>query len=153
MYPSLMRFPANLSTDFGDLQRQIEQLFGARDLPSSIRAVGRGAFPSINIGTTPDTVEIYALAPGIDPKKLELSVDKGLLTISGVRENPIPQEDDHLSFYAQERFAGAFRRVVSLPENVDTGRVDATYRDGVLRIAIPLQESAKPRQIEVKNVS
>ena len=153
MYPSLMRFPANLSTDFGDLQRQIERLFDAPELPSSIRAIGRGAFPTINIGTTSEAVEIYALVPGIDRKKLDLSVDKGLLTISGERENGVPGESDNLNVYAQERFAGSFRRVVNLPENVDISRVDASYRDGVLKIVIPMNESAKPRQIDVKSLS
>ena len=153
MYPSLMRFPANLSTDFGDLQRQIERLFDAPELPSSIRAIGRGAFPTINIGTTSESVEIYALVPGIDRKKLDLSVDKGLLTISGERENGVPGESDNLNVYAQERFAGPFRRVVNLPDNVDISRVDASYRDGVLKIVIPMNESAKPRQIDVKSLS
>ena len=153
MYPSLMRFPANLSTDFGDLQRQIERLFDAPDLPSSIRAIGRGAFPTINIGTTAEAIEIYALVPGIDRKKLDLSVDKGLLTISGERENGVPGESDNLNVYAQERFAGSFRRVVNLPDNVDISRVDASYRDGVLKIVIPMNESAKPRQIDVKSLS
>ena len=153
MYPSLMRFPANLSTDFGDLQRQIERLFDAPELPSSIRAIGRGAFPTINIGTTSEAVEIYALVPGIDRKKLDLSVDKGLLTISGERENGVPGESDNLNVYAQERFAGSFRRVVNLPDNVDISRVDASYRDGVLKIVIPMNESAKPRQIDVKSLS
>ena len=153
MYPSLMRFPANLSTDFGDLQRQIERLFDAPELPSSIRAIGRGAFPTINIGTTSESVEIYALVPGIDRKKLDLSVDKGLLTISGERENGVPGESDNLNVYAQERFAGPFRRFVNLPDNVDISRVDASYRDGVLKIVIPMHESAKPRQIDVKSSS
>ena len=153
MYPSLMRFPANLSTDFGDLQRQIERLFDAPELPSSIRAIGRGAFPTINIGTTSEAVEIYALVPGIDRKKLDLSVDKGLLTISGERENGVPGESDNLNVYAQESFAGSFRRVVNLPDNVDISRVDVSYRDGVLKIVIPMNESAKPRQIDVKSLS
>ena len=153
MYPSTMRFPANLSTDFGDLQRQIERLFDTPDLPSSIRAIGRGAFPTINIGTTSDAIEIYALAAGIDPKRLDLSVDKGLLTISGERESRIPEESDKLNVYAQERFAGSFRRVVNLPDNVDINRVDASYRNGVLKIVIPIHENAKPRQIDVKGLS
>ena len=153
MYPSTMRFPANLSTDFGDLQRQIENIFGAPDLPASIRAIGRGAFPTINIGTTPEALEIYALAPGIDPKKLDLTVDKGLLTISGERESGFSGGNANLNVYAQERFAGSFRRVVNLPENLDISRVDASYRDGVLKIAIPILESAKPRKIDVKSVT
>jgi HSP20 family protein len=151
MYPSLTRFPGDLFADFEGLHRQIEQLFGLRGLPSSIRAAGRGAFPAINMGTTEDAVEIYAFAPGIDPAKVEVSVDKGLLTISGERTSEVPQEDEKTALYAQERFSGAFRRVVSLPDDVDTGRVEATCRNGVLKIVIPKRESSKPRRITVTN--
>ena len=150
MYPALTSFSGDLFAEFDTLQRQLEQLMGLRGWPSSIRAAGRGAFPSVNVGTTEDAVEIYAFAPGIDLSKLEVSVDKGLLTISGERAVDLPEENDKVSVYARERFAGSFKRVVSLPENVDSARVDATYRNGVLRIAIPKHEAAKPRRIEVK---
>jgi len=153
MYPSLLRVPSDMFADYDHLQRQVEQLFGPRGWPSSIRAVGRRAFPAINVGTTADAVEIFAFVPGIDPKKLEVSVDKGLLSIAGERESNVPQESEKLSVYARERFVGSFKRVVNLPEGVDSGRVDATYRNGVLHIAIPKQESSKLRRIEVKDVN
>ena len=153
MYSSSMRFPGDLLAEFGDLQRQAEQMFGALGLHSSIRAVRRGAFPAINMGTTDEAVEIYALAPGIDPAKLDVSVDKGLLTIAGERQSDVPKEHDKLSVYACERFNGSFKRVVSLPEDVDAAKVNATYRNGVLRVVIPKRESSKPRRIEVTNVN
>lgn len=151
MYPSLTSFPGDLFAEFEGLHRQMEQLFGMRGLPSSIRATGRGAFPAINMGTTRDAVEIYAFAPGIDPDKVEVSVDKGLLTIAGERAADAPQAGEKASRYADERFAGTFRRVVSLPEEVDTGRVEATYRNGVLKIVVAKRESTKPRRIAVTN--
>ena len=153
MYPSLLRFPSELFGDVDELQRQVEHLFGPRGWPSSIRAVGRGAFPAINMGTTAENVDIYAFVPGIDPKKLEVAVDKGLLTIAGERQSNVPQESNQLSVYARERFAGSFKRVVNLPEGADPARVDAVYRNGVLHIAIPKQESSKLRRIEVKEVN
>ena len=152
MYPSLMK-SGDLFADFGDLQRQVEQLFGALGLPSSIRAVRRGAFPAINMGTTDEAVEIYALAPGIDPAKLDVSIAEGLLTIAGERKNDVPEERDKVSVYARERFTGSFKRVMSLPEDVDAAQVNATYRNGVLRIVIPKRESSKPRRIEVQNIN
>ena len=152
MYSSLMK-SGDLFGNFSDLQRQVEQLFGALGVPSSIRAVHRGAFPAINIGITDEAVEIYALAPGIDPAKLDVSIAEGLLTIAGERKNEVPEERDKLSVYARERFTGSFRRVMSLPEDVDTVQVNATYRNGVLRIVIPKRESSKPRRIEVQNIN
>jgi HSP20 family protein len=149
MYPSLTRFPGDLFADFEGLQRQVEQILGLRGQPSSIRANGRGAFPALNVGSTPQAVEIYAFAPGIDPAKIELSVDKGLLTLAGEAEATSSDKAEGVSTYAKERYTGSFRRVVSLPEDVDTARVEATYRDGVLKVVIPKRESSKPRRITV----
>jgi HSP20 family protein len=150
MFPSLTRFPGDLFAEMEGLQRQVEQLLGVRHAPSSIRAAHRGAFPAINMGVTQDAVEVYAFAPGIDPASIDVSVDKGLLTLSGERASDVPEESDKVSVYAQERFAGAFRRAISLPEDADTARVEASYRNGVLKIVIPKREASKPRRIEVK---
>ncbi|HSN19319.1 MAG TPA: Hsp20/alpha crystallin family protein [Usitatibacter sp.] len=153
MFPSLTRFPGELFPDFEALQRQVEQLLGASSWPSSIRAAGRGAFPAINMGVTADAVEIYAFAPGLDPGRIDVSLDKGLLVISGERADELPQESDKVSIYADERFSGAFRRAITLPEDADPGRVEASYRNGVLRIVVPKRESAKPRRVEVKDAA
>jgi HSP20 family protein len=151
MYASLTRIPGDMFADFEALQRQVEQLLGNRGWPSSIRAAQRGAFPAINMGVTGDAVEIYAFAPGIDMGKLEVSVDRGVLTLAGERARDLPEESDKVSVYADERFSGSFRRAVSLPEDADTSRIEARYRDGILRIRVPKSESAKPRRIEVKD--
>lgn len=153
MYPSLLKISGDLFADFDQLQRQLDELMAPRGWPSSIRAVGRGAFPAINMGSSADAVEIYAFAPGIDPAKLEVSVDKGLLTLSGERTAEAPEQSDKINVYSRERFTGSFRRVISLPDDVDPSRVDAVYRNGVLRITVPKRESSKPRRIEVQSAA
>ena len=150
MYASLTHFPGDMFADFEALQRQVEQVLGNRGWPSSIRAAERGAFPPINMGVTQDAVEIYAFAPGIDPAKLEVNVDRGVLTIAGERAGDLPQESEKVSVYADERFAGPFRRAISLPDDADSSRIDANYRDGILRISVPKRENAKPRRIEIR---
>ena len=147
MYPSLTAFPGDLFAELDALQR----LLGMGDWqPSSIRAAARGAFPAVNMGTTEEAVEIYAFAPGLNPAKIDVSVEKDLLVISGVRASEAPRPSDKLHVYAKERYEGAFKRVVGLPEEVDSSRIEASYRDGVLRIVVPKRESTKPRRIEVK---
>ena len=151
LYPSLQRFPGDPFADFDELQRQMERLFSPRG-SSSIRAVQRGTFPAVNIGVTPDAVEIYAFAPGIDPKSLDVSVDKGLLTIAGQRKGSVRDDrKEKLNIYSRERAEGEFRRVVSLPEDADPDRVNATYRNGILHISIQKREASRPRRIEVKD--
>ena len=150
MYPSLTRFPGDLFAEFEGLQRQIEQAFGLRQWPSSIRAASRGAFPAINMGTTEQAVEVYAFAPGLDPAKIDVQVDKGLLTLSGERAAEAAPQGEKVAVYADERFTGPFRRVVSLPEDADAARVEASYRNGVLRITIPKREASKPKRIEIR---
>jgi HSP20 family protein len=149
MYESLLRVPIDLLPEFDRLQREMQQAFGALGMPSSIRAVARGAFPALNIGASPKSVEVYVFAPGVDPAKLEVSIDQGLLTIAGERATDLPEESDKLSIHASERFTGSFKRVVSLPADVDTARIQASYRDGVLRVSAQRRELAQPKRIEV----
>ncbi len=150
MFPSLTRFPGDLFADFDGLHRQLDQLLGLAATPSSIRAANRGAFPAINVGSTEDAVEIYAFAPGLDPAKVDISVDKGLLTLTGERPADATPPAEGRAVYANERFAGKFRRVVSLPDDADNARVEATYRDGVLKIVVPRLEASKPKRVEIK---
>jgi len=145
----LLRFPDDLFVEFDRLHREMDQLFNYSGLPTGIRGSGRGAFPAINIGNTPDAVEIYAFVPGIDPGKLEISVDRGLLTISGERHNDLKQDEKH-TVYARERFSGSFKRVVSLPDEVDPEKVEARCENGILHITAGKRAASKPRRIEVK---
>jgi HSP20 family protein len=131
-----------------DVFSELNRLQGPAER-SSIRALTGASFPVINVGTTPDTIEVMALAPGLDASSLQLSIDRGLLVLSGERKGQLPEPGDDISVYAQERFAGNFRRVVSLPDDADPGKVDATYRDGILRVTVAKRESSKPRRIEV----
>lgn len=151
MVSSMLRFPSDVFADFDDLQRQLDRLLGARPTNSSIRAVQRGTFPAVNVGVTPDAVEIYAFAPGIDTASLDVTVDKGLLTISGERKGRPGEANAQANVYAQERPQGSFRRVISLPEDADPDRVNANYRNGILQIRVQKREASRPRRIEIQD--
>jgi HSP20 family protein len=150
MVSSLLRFPGDVFADFDDLHRQLDRLLGVRNTSASIRAVQRGSFPAVNIGNTPEAVEIFAFAPGIDQAKLDVTIDKGLLTIQGERRNASTEASGKAIVHARERGEGSFTRVVTLPEDADPERVSATYRDGILRITVQKREASRPRRIEVK---
>lgn len=148
MFASMM-YP-NTFGDFDRLRRELDDLFGMTGLPTSIRSAAPGAFPALNIGNTPTSVEIYAFAPGIDPKQIDVTIDRGVMTISGERASALPNEDARVNVYGNERFAGRFRRAISLPDDIDPSKVDATYRDGVLRVSVARRESALPKRITVQ---
>lgn len=143
------RFPGDFLADFDRLQRFVDQVF-APGGATAIRGEHRGTFPAINIATTPETIEVLAFAPGIDAASIDLTVDRGLLTIAGDRKPAIPEDDERVNVYAQERFTGPFRRVVNLPEDADPGKVEANYRDGFLRVTVSKRESSRPRRIDIK---
>ena len=150
MYQSILSAPGDLFAELDRLRREMQQSFGGLGMPSSIRAVTRGSLPAINIGSTPKSVEVYAFAPGIDPDKLDVNVDRGLLSISGERRSDLPEESGEVSIYARERFAGSFKRVISLPEDADPSRIEARYRDGVVHISVQRHEPAQPKRIEIR---
>ena len=146
MYPSL--FPRNVFAELDRLQREMRDAF---DLSPSIRGLGRGGFPAVNVGGTPQSVEILAFAPGLDPATVEVKLDRGVLTIAGERPADLPSEEGgKAAVHINERFSGRFRRVISLSEDVDPNGVSATYRDGVLHITAKRRESAQPRRINVQ---
>lgn len=146
MYRSL--FPRDVFAELDRLQREMQEAF---DLSPSIRGFGRGGFPALNVGGTPQSVEIYAFAPGLDPAKIEVNLDRGVLTIAGERPPNLPSaDDDSAALHINERFGGRFRRVLSLSNDVDPNGVTANYRDGVLHISIKRHESAQPRRITVQ---
>jgi HSP20 family protein len=132
------------------LQQNLAQVF-CPGATSDIRALSRRSFPAINVGATPDAIEVMALAPGVDPAALQITVDKGLLVIAGERKGDELQQgsDGKVAMYAQERFRGSFRRVISLPDDIDPTRIEASCRDGLLRISVARREAARPRQITV----
>jgi HSP20 family protein len=145
MYRSL--FPRDMFAELDRLQRDMQQAF---DLSPTIRGIGRNGFPAINVGGTPQSIEVFAFAPGVEPAKLEVNLERGLLTISGERKSDLPKPEDKAAVHINERFAGSFRRVLTLPDDADPDAVDAKYRDGVLHISIQRRASAQPRRIAVQ---
>ncbi|WP_414445619.1 Hsp20/alpha crystallin family protein [Burkholderia sp. 22PA0106] len=141
-------FSTDPQGEFDRLQRQMASLFTG--FPASLRATRTSQFPPVNIGSTDDSIEIVAFAPGLDPAQIDVSIDKGLLTISGERKAPEREASDDRKVYAQERFTGAFRRAIELPAHADPDNVKARYVNGCLTISIGRSEASKPRAIAVQ---
>lgn len=84
--------------------------------------------------------------PGVDSGKIDVTVDKGVLTVSATREEAKTEGENPV---VRERLFGSFTRRVRLSDNLNTEAIEASHRDGVLEIRIPVREEAKPRKIAV----
>lgn len=138
------QYSAGLFDELDRLQRQLQQVFNGATPGHA------GGFPAVNVGHTPRSTEIYAFVPGVDPAQIELSLDRGLLSISGERPDSANAGDGNFTRRGTERFAGRFRRVISLPEHSDPDAVQADCSNGVLHVSVKRHESALPRRIEVQ---
>jgi HSP20 family protein len=139
-------FPNDIFAEMNRLQRELQQTF---DLEPNIRGIERGGFPALNIGTTPQSIELYAFLPGLDAEKIEVSLERNVLTISGERKDELSTREQRATVHINERFAGRFRRVVSLTDDVDPDGVSAQYRDGVLHVSVKRREEAQARRISI----
>jgi HSP20 family protein len=109
------------------------------------RAFGVPALPMDTARTDGELVLRFDV-PGIDPEKIDVTVDRGVLTVSATREEATTEGESPV---VQERLSGSFTRRVRLSERLDADKIEASDHDGVLEIRIPVREDAKPRKIEI----
>jgi HSP20 family protein len=147
MFANVTNFGGNLFDEFRRLEEEMDQLYGRWPWPAGIRSVARGTYPPLNVGATPEQVDVYLFAAGLDPQSLDISIQQNLLTVSGERKAPT---EEGKNYYRKERFDGGFRRLITLPDDIDPDQVEARYRDGVLQIHVMRKKASRPRQIEVK---
>lgn len=140
-------FSSDIFSELENLHQQVQRAFNAG---SGIRGNTIGTYPMLNVGKTPQSIELYAFAPGLDPASIDVNLERGVLTIAAERNSDLPTPNEKSTVHINERFAGRFRRVLSLPEEIDPSDVSAQYRDGVLHIQLKRRESAQPRRITVQ---
>ncbi|MBI5384087.1 MAG: Hsp20/alpha crystallin family protein [Verrucomicrobia bacterium] len=107
-----------------------------------------GWLPAVDLYEDKDSVVVKAELPGMKKEDIEISLHDGVLTLAGERKQEQKFKDAEL--YRTERFLGRFQRTLSLPSPVESDKVSATYKDGILTVTLPKTEEAKPKQIEVR---
>jgi HSP20 family protein len=107
-----------------------------------------GVFPLVNLTEDKNGYYVRAELPGLTAGELNISVTGNSLSISGQRK--IASEGQDIRYHRREREAGSFNRIVSLPGEVDSDKVEAKLKDGILTVHVPKAEVAKPKQITVK---
>ena len=113
-----------------------------------ISAAGGEWAPAVDVSETAKEIVVKAELPGMDPKDIDVSVRGDVLTVAGERKQE--KEEKGENFHRIERTYGSFSRSVRLPAEVDPGKVDATYKDGVLKITLRKTKEAAVKKIEVK---
>jgi len=138
----------DLFSQFDRLQREMDRLlspyrssfFGSSASPS-------GIYPPINLYDNGESFVVRAELPGVESDKLDLLVTGNTLTLRGERKQP--EVEKGWNYHRQERDYGEFRRALTLPEMVDSTKVQASFKNGILEIQLPRAEQAKQRKIQV----
>ncbi len=104
--------------------------------------------PMVDTYEKDDAIVVNAELPGVNKEDISVDVKNNILTISGERKHEEDVNED--SYFRRERFYGKFQRSFTLPDNVDSEKVDAAYKDGVLEVKIPKTEQGSTKKIEIK---
>ena len=131
------------------IAREMDSLFGDFFNFPSIRTEGNADFmPRVNIKDGNDEVELTFEVPGMDKKDIKVSVKDSVLTVSGSRSFESEEKKDN--YVRTEIRSGSFCRSFTLPDTVNSDKVKADYKDGMLKVTMPKLEEVKPKEIEVK---
>ena len=135
--------------NLGDIQGEVNRLFDAfsgRSMPTT-GAQGRSWMPPVDMHDTSDELVLRVEVPGVREKDIVVSITGDFLTIKGERRSDPENKDQR--FLHVERAYGQFERLIQLPMAVQSDKVKASYRDGVLEIRLPKAEELKPREIKI----
>ena len=108
--------------------------------------------PKMDVADLKDKIEVKAELPGMEEKDINLSLDDGILTLSGTRQKEV--EEQSKDYYVKEMSSGSFSRSVRLPKNIDESKIDAIFKNGILTVSIPKtatqEETVKKIQIKTE---
>ncbi len=128
------------------LQSEMNRLFEVY-YPNRVRQAP--SYPALNVWANDEGLKVTAEVPGVSPDDIDISVVGDMLTLSGTRKTD--ELDENARYHRQERGYGDFTRSLQLPFPVDVNKVEATFHNGLLMVAMPRAEEDKPRKITVKS--
>ena len=134
-----------LTTIDRDFDRIVRRAFGPAIFGNGARSAFISALPMDTVRRDGELVLRFDV-PGVDPEKIDVTVDRGVLTVSATREETRTEGESQV---VRERLLGSFTRRVRLTDNLDADAIEASNHDGVLEVRIPVREEAKPRKITV----
>jgi len=129
------------------MRQQLDQMF--EETRSPYQRAGAGVFPLVNLTEDKENYYVRAELPGVKADELDIQVTANNIAISGERK--IAEEQEGTRYHRREREAGTFSRMIGLPGDVDSEKVEANLENGILTVTIPKAEAAKPKQITVRS--
>jgi HSP20 family protein len=132
-----------------DLQHRINRLFEESFPRSEQEELARAVWtPAVDIYEDAEAIHIDVELPGLSKENVSVRLENNVLAIEGERK--LAREDKRDNYHRIERAYGSFMRSFTIPSNVNPEKIDAEFKDGVLRVVLPKREEAKPKQIQVK---
>ncbi|MDY6842648.1 MAG: Hsp20/alpha crystallin family protein [Thermodesulfobacteriota bacterium] len=128
-----------------EMDRLFDRFFGER--PGTDLLEGKW-IPALDVVETTEAIVVNAEVPGMDPKDIHISLTSDTLTIKG--EKGQEKEEKEETYYRVERSYGSFSRVIRIPVSVESDKIAAHYKNGVLKIILPKKEEVKPKEIKVE---
>jgi len=104
--------------------------------------------PSLDVAETKGDLVVNAELPGMDPKEIDISLSEGVLTIKGEKRQE--KEEKEEGYHLIERSYGSFSRSIRLPKDVQSDKINASFKNGVLKVVLPKTEEAKKKEIKIK---
>lgn len=133
----------------GLCNRDIDRFFNDFFSMEPARVYNEAWYPRIDVSEDENAIHVKADVPGINEKDINVTVEKGVLTISGEKKEERKEEDDKRRYIVSERSYGSFSRTIQLPDAIKADEIRASFKDGVLTVEVPKAEEVKPRKIEV----
>jgi HSP20 family protein len=135
--------------EFDRIRREMDRLWDSFLEGRPRRAEEGGEWlPSLDVSETKNDLVIKAELPGMDPKDIDISLINGFLTIKGEKKQEKEEKDEN--YHLIERSYGSFTRSVRLPREVQSDKITASFKNGVLRVTLPKSEEAKKKEIKIK---
>jgi HSP20 family protein len=135
--------------DFERMRRNMDRLWDSF-FERGVRGADEDGewLPSLDVAETKDEIVVKAEVPGMDAKDIDISLSDGLLTIKGEKKQE--REEKEENYHLVERSYGAFTRSIRLPKEVQSDKISASYKNGVLKVTLPKSEEAKKKEIKIK---
>jgi HSP20 family protein len=131
-----------------NLQSEINDLFNYDRLPSTTGLFERSVTPAIDFVEKENEFMVTCELPGMEEDNIDVSIASNVLTIKGNKQSS--KEEKKGKYYKREIWSGSFQRTLSLPATVDSEKISAKLKDGMLTVSLPRKEEMKPKQISVK---